>query len=106
LPGTDEKFERPVLLARGETDTDWRFRLDASRTSSVRFFNVFALTAAPGFGWAELNPADVPEADGRTNARHSPLMTCHFLQGSPVAWSNEKEEEAGLSMEDAGCAGC
>ncbi len=54
--------ERHRLLGRGVSNADGRFNLEASRTSFTRFFEVYALAAAPGFGlgWAELN-ADAAE---------------------------------------------
>ena len=62
----DDRMSRHVLLGRAETNNDGRFRLDAARTASTRFFEVHAVAAVPGFGlgWAELNPdADQPAAD-------------------------------------------
>ena len=49
--------ERHRVLGRGLSTADGRFSLEASRTSFTRFFEVYALAAAPGFGlgWAELN---------------------------------------------------
>ncbi len=58
--------ERRVLIGRGETGSDGRFRFDAARTASTRFFEVDAVAAAPGFGvgWARLNPdAEQPAAE-------------------------------------------
>lgn len=56
------------MLGRGETDADGRFRFEAARSGSNRYFGVYALAAAPGFalGWAELNAdAQQPAADIR-----------------------------------------
>src|SRR5262249_4897161 len=62
--GTDERIDQHVLLGGGATDAGGRFHLEAARTSSDRFFEVYALTAAPGFGWVELNlDAGQPTAD-------------------------------------------
>ncbi|MGP0069119.1 MAG: sigma-70 family RNA polymerase sigma factor [Isosphaeraceae bacterium] len=69
--GTDESMNRHALLGRGSTGHDGRFRFDASRTSSVGFFEVHALSVAPGFGigWASLNPdADQPTVEVRLQA--------------------------------------
>ena len=57
LPAT-ANGERRLLLGSGVSTAGGRFSLEASRTSAVRFFHVYALAAAPGFGlsWAELNP--------------------------------------------------
>ena len=54
--------ERHRLLGRGASNADGRFNLEASRTSFTRFFEVYALAAAPGFGlgWSEIN-ADAAE---------------------------------------------
>ncbi len=53
-----ERIGSYVLLGLGETGDDGRFRLNTSRTSSARFFEVYALVTAPGcgLGWAALNP--------------------------------------------------
>ena len=83
--GTDDSMDRHLLLGRGSTGHDGRFRLDASRTSSVRFFEVYALTTAPGYGlgWAALNPdADQPAADIR-------LQPDQPIQGRLVAISGQ-----------------
>ena len=64
----DERRAPYVLLGRGTTGTDGRFRFDAARTSRVGFLQVQALAAAPGFGvaWAKPNPdADQPTGEIR-----------------------------------------
>jgi hypothetical protein len=50
-------IERHRVLGHGLSTAGGRFSLEASRTSFTRFFEVYALAAAPGFGlgWAELN---------------------------------------------------
>src|SRR5262249_49085225 len=57
LLDADVVMDRLVLLGRGTTDDEGRFRLDAARTSSGGYFAAYALAAAPGFGlgWVELN---------------------------------------------------
>jgi RNA polymerase sigma factor (sigma-70 family) len=63
---TRVRLEVRVLIGRGETGADGRFRFDAARTASTRFFEVDAVAAAPGFGvgWARLNPdAEQPQAE-------------------------------------------
>ena len=49
--------ERHRVLGRGVSAADGQFSLDTARTSFTRFFEVYILAAAPGFGlgWAELN---------------------------------------------------
>ncbi len=66
--GSSDTFDNPRLLAQARTDADGRFRFDAPRTSSNRFFEVHLLSIAPGYGlgWAELNPdAKDPAAEMR-----------------------------------------
>ena len=77
-----------VLIGQGRTDADGRFRLDAVRTASTRYFEVDAVAAAPGFGlgWARLNPdADQPGIE----IRLQPEQTIHGklvdIQGRPAA---------------------
>ena len=56
------------LLGQGESDADGRFRFEAAQGASDRYFEVYALAAAPGLalGWAELNAdAAQPAADLR-----------------------------------------
>ncbi|MFI5453829.1 MAG: sigma-70 family RNA polymerase sigma factor [Isosphaerales bacterium] len=65
---TREDVEPRIMLGRGMTGPDGRFRLDATRTSADGFFEVDAMAAAPGsgLGWARLNPdAAQPEVDIR-----------------------------------------
>ncbi len=52
LTGASEEFEPSILLGRGESDGDGRYRLDAPRTASTRVQQVFALAAAPDPEWA------------------------------------------------------
>jgi RNA polymerase sigma factor (sigma-70 family) len=64
--GASEEFDPSILLGRGKSDGDGRYRLDAPRTASTRIQQVFALAAAPGYGvgLVELNPdADQPGAE-------------------------------------------
>src|SRR5262249_26041316 len=66
ITGASEDLDPSVLLGRGQSDGDGRYRLEAPRTASTRVYQVFALAAAPGsgLGWVELNPdADRPEAE-------------------------------------------
>ena len=62
----DEAINPRVLLGRSETDGDGRFQIDAARTASTRFFEIYARASVPGLGlgWADLNPdANKPGAD-------------------------------------------
>jgi hypothetical protein len=65
---TREYVDPRVLVGKGETDADGRFRLDALRTSADGFFEVYAVAAAPGFGlgWVPVNAdAKLPSAEIR-----------------------------------------
>ena len=75
-----------VLLGRGKTDADGRFRIDAVRTSSVRYFFVHALVKAQVLAWADINPdAQQPEAE----IRLQPAQVIHGklvdVNGQPAA---------------------
>jgi RNA polymerase sigma factor (sigma-70 family) len=75
-----------VLVGRGETDSDGRFRLDALRTSSVRFFFLYALVKAPVLGWAELDPdAQQPEVEIRLRPEHLIRGKLVDVNGEPAA---------------------
>ncbi len=71
MAATDEErdpFISVVLLGQGAAEGDGRFRIDASRTSSTRFYDIYALagaaTAGSGFGCVKLNPdAEQPTAE-------------------------------------------
>jgi RNA polymerase sigma factor (sigma-70 family) len=81
-------FSSQRLLGRGETDGDGRFRLDASRTSSDRFFEVYALASAPGFGlgWAQLN-ADAEQPASEIKLRPEQVVRGKLvdINGQPAA---------------------
>lgn len=86
---TDELIGRPrrvitrgnwlgslVLVGRGETDSDGRCRLDALRTSTVRYFSVCAVARAPVLGWAVRSGRKAasggdPPAAGTTHSRQA-----------------------------------
>ncbi len=55
-----EKFDAYTLLGQGATGDDGQFHVDITRTSSARFFDVYALAKAPGYGlsWTALDPDD------------------------------------------------
>ena len=63
---TSIQADRHVLIGHGETDADGRFRFDAARTASGRFFEVDAVAFVRGFGVGSvrLNPdAEQPSAE-------------------------------------------
>jgi hypothetical protein len=83
--GTDVPRSPYNLLGHGATDSDGRFRIEASRTSMASFFEVYALAAGTGTGmsWTALNPdvaqptADVrlrPEQIGRGRRGPHPVL--------------------------------
>jgi RNA polymerase sigma factor (sigma-70 family) len=75
-----------VLLGRGETDADGRFRIDAARTSSVRYFFVHALVKAPMLGWAEINPdAQQPSVEVRLHPEQVIRGKLVDVNGQPAA---------------------
>jgi RNA polymerase sigma factor (sigma-70 family) len=64
LVASDKTLGQVVLLGRGTTDRDGRIRLDTTRSSSLRFHELYALVRNPAFGWAKLNPdAEQPGAE-------------------------------------------
>jgi protocatechuate 3,4-dioxygenase beta subunit len=69
-PPADTDVDRAafVVLGQGAADGDGRFRIEASRASSTRFFHVYALAGAAGrgsaFGCVKLHPdAEQPVAE-------------------------------------------
>ena len=84
----DERRAPYVLLGRGTTGTDGRFRFDATRTSRVGFLQVQALAAAPGFGvaWAKPNP-DADQPSGEIRLRPEAVIQGKLidLNGAPIA---------------------
>ena len=74
---TREYVDRRVLVGGGETDADGHFRIDAVRTSADRFFEVYAVAVAPGFGlgWVPLN------ADARQPAAEIRLRPEQIIRG-------------------------
>jgi RNA polymerase sigma factor (sigma-70 family) len=80
--------ESRVLIGRGETGADGRFRFDAARTASTRFFEVDAVAAAPGFGlgWARLNPdAEQPGAEITLRPEQAIRARAVDINGQPAA---------------------
>ncbi len=87
VPNRPERVKR-VLIGRGETDADGRFRFDASRTAATRYFEVDAVAAAPGFGlgWARVNPdAEQPAIEIRLRPEQTIRGKLVDIQGRPAA---------------------
>jgi RNA polymerase sigma factor (sigma-70 family) len=85
---TAARNDRLVLLGQGVTDADGRFRLDAARTSSAGFFEVYAVVSAPGHGcgWVVLNPdAAEPAAELRLKPEQVIRGRLVDLNGQPAA---------------------
>jgi RNA polymerase sigma factor (sigma-70 family) len=85
--GGDYSGVHPVL---GQTTTDraGRFRMEAPRTSSERFFNVDAIAGAPSFGmgWQSLNPdAEAIEVEIRLRPEQPVHGRLVDLRGQPAA---------------------
>jgi hypothetical protein len=77
-----------VVLGRGATDADGRFRFDATRTSRIGFLQVQALATAPGFGlsWTAPNP-DAEQPAGEIRLRPEAVIRGKLidLNGKPIA---------------------
>ncbi len=85
---TREYVDPRVLIGKGETDADGRFRLDAARTRADGFFEVYALASAPGFGlgWVPLNAdAKQPAAEIRLRPEQVIRGKLVDVQGQPAA---------------------
>jgi len=83
-----EMWSPSILLGRGATAADGRFRVDAARTTSAGFLQVHALAAAPGFGfvWVEPNPdAEQPVAEIRLRPEQIIRGTLLDVSGRPAA---------------------
>jgi RNA polymerase sigma factor (sigma-70 family) len=84
----DDAPYRLVLMGRGKTGTNGRFRLDAPRTSSVSYFSVHAMAAAPGcgLGWVELNAA-APEPAAEIRLKPEQVVRGRLVDvnGQPAA---------------------
>jgi RNA polymerase sigma factor (sigma-70 family) len=84
----NERVNPHLLLGGATTNGDGGFELDTPRTASTRFFEVYVLAAAPGFGlgWAELNPdAAKPTAEIRLEAEQIVRGKLVDLNGQPAA---------------------
>ena len=87
VPTTPEP-ERHRLLGRGVSAAGGRFRFEAARTSATRYFEVYGLAAAPGFGlgWAELNPnAAEPTAEIRLQPEQTIRGKLFDVNGQPAS---------------------
>ena len=85
---TKMDWDDRVLIGRGETGAEGRFRFDAARTVSTRFFEVDILAAAPcyGLGWARLNPdAAEPTAEIRLGPEQTIRGKLVNINGQPAA---------------------
>jgi hypothetical protein len=66
--GASDLGDQHTVLSQGQSDNAGRYQLQSPRTKSTRVFELYAVAAAPGFGfgWVELNPdAEEPTADIR-----------------------------------------
>ena len=88
LTANEEKADRFLLLGKGTSDADGRLLIDAARSSSIGFFEVYAMAAAPGFGlsWAQLNAdAAQPTADIRLQTERIVRGKLTDISGLPAA---------------------
>jgi RNA polymerase sigma factor (sigma-70 family) len=79
--------ERHRVLGRGVSDDNGRFRLESERTRAERYFEVYALASAPGFGlgWAQLNAdAGEPAAELRLQREQVVRGKLFDVNGRPV----------------------
>ena len=83
-----EKFDAYDLLGQGATGDDGQFHVDITRTSSARFFDVYALAKAPGYGlcWTALDPDDRnPSVQIRLRPEQPLRVRLVDLNGQPAA---------------------
>jgi RNA polymerase sigma factor (sigma-70 family) len=86
----DERTDPCLALGGGATDDDGRFRIEAARTSSAGFIQVYAVAApvgpGSGFGWAELDPdAEQPAAEVRLRPEQVIRGKLVDVSGRPAA---------------------
>ena len=94
--GTDVEREGFVVLGRGTAEGDGRFRIEASRASSARYYAVYALAGAAGpgtaFGSVSLHPdAEQPTAEVHLQPEQVIRGKLLDVNGQPAA-----EVEVGL----------
>ncbi len=97
-PGADVKTSPYHVLGRGATDSDGRFRIEAPRTSTTSFHEVYALagSAGPGTGlsWTAVNPdAEQPTADVRLRPEQMIRGRLVDVNGQPAAGVNVQLRE-------------
>jgi RNA polymerase sigma factor (sigma-70 family) len=84
----DDAPYRLVLLGRGETGADGRFRLEAPRTSAAGYFSAHVMSAAPGsgIGWVDVNiGAPEPAAEIRLKPEQVIRGRLVDVNGQPAA---------------------
>jgi protocatechuate 3,4-dioxygenase beta subunit len=108
----DRSADRIELLADGKTDAEGRFVVRAPRTSSARFWEVYAVARAKGYAlaWARMGPdAARPEVVLRLPPEQAVRGRLVDLQGLPaagvkvsVAWVGRERngEFDGVSLAD------
>jgi hypothetical protein len=77
-----------AILSQGVTDVDGRFRLEAPRTSSARYYNVLVLAGSKGYGFgsAHLKPdAEQPDAKIRLRPEQPVRVTLVDVTGMPAS---------------------
>jgi RNA polymerase sigma factor (sigma-70 family) len=87
--GADERMDAYVVLGHGVTDADGRFKFEASRASSTRYYNVYTLAGSSpgaGFGCVELNSdAEQPAVDIRLRPEQFIRGKLVDVNGQPAA---------------------
>ena len=88
--GTDVRRDAYVVLGQGATDGDGRFRIEASRGSSARFHDVYALAgvAGPGSGFGSVklaSDAEQPAAEIRLRPEQVIRGRLVDVNGQPAA---------------------
>jgi RNA polymerase sigma factor (sigma-70 family) len=85
--GASDDIDRYTVLGQSQSGGDGRFQLDSPRTASIRFFEVFAVATAPGYGlgWAELNPdAEHPLAEIKLQPEQVVKVRLIDVTGAPA----------------------
>ena len=88
LPDGTVVIGRAVLLGRGTSGAQGRFRIEAARTSRSTFIGVHALALAPGFGpgWTDFEPdSERPAAEIRLRPEQVLRGQLVDLAGRPAA---------------------